>query len=86
MKKINWMVRLKNKAFWLAIIPAILIMIQVVAEVFGITVDIGDLGDKLISVVNALFSVLVILGVVADPTTAGLGDSDQAMTYTEPKK
>ena len=83
---INWKVRIKNKNFWLAIIPAILIMIQVVAEVFGITVDIGDLGDKLISVVNALFSVLVILGVVADPTTAGLGDSDQAMTYTEPKK
>lgn len=86
MKNINWMVRIKNKAFWLAIIPAILIMIQVVAEVFGITVDIGVLGDKLIAVVNALFSVLVILGVVADPTTAGIGDSDQAMTYTEPKK
>lgn len=86
MKNINWTVRIRNKAFWIAIIPAVLLLIQVVAAVFGFTIDLGDLGNKLLDVVNAAFSVLVILGVVTDPTTAGLGDSKQAMTYNEPKR
>lgn len=83
--KINWIVRLKNKAFWLAIIPAILILIEVVAAVFGITLDLGELGNKLLEVVKAVFVVLAILGIVNDPTTATLSDSKNAMTYTEPK-
>ena len=37
-----------------------------------------------VAAVDALFAVLVILGVVVDPTTEGLGDSDRAMTYTKP--
>lgn len=83
---INWMVRFKNKNFWLALIPAVLLLIQVVASVFGYTIDIGDLGDKLLAVVNALFAVLTILGIVTDPTTAGIGDSKQALTYETPKE
>lgn len=86
MKNINWVVRIKNKAFWVALIPAVLLLIQVVAAVFGYTLDLGDLGNKLLDVVNAVFAVLVILGVVTDPTTKGITDSDQALTYTEPKK
>lgn len=85
-KNINWIVRIKNKAFWIAIIPAILLLIQAVAAVFGYTLDLGDLGNKLLDVVNTTFGVLVILGVVTDPTTAGVSDSKQAMTYIEPKK
>lgn len=85
MKNINWVVRLKNKQFWLALIPAILLLIQVVAAVFGYTLDLGDLGNKLIAVVNALFAVLVILGIVVDPTTKGISDSAQALTYDVPK-
>lgn len=86
MSNINWIVRIKNKAFWIAIIPAILLLVQVVGAVFGFTLDLGDLGDKLLDVVNAVFSVLVILGIVTDPTTSGVSDSKQALTYTEPKK
>ena len=82
---INWKVRIKNKAFWVSLIPAVLLLIQVIAAVFGYTLDLGDLGNKLLAVVNALFAVLAILGVVTDPTTAGVGDSTQALTYTEPK-
>lgn len=82
---INWKVRFKNKAFWVALVPAILLLIQVVANVFGYTIDLGDLGDKLLSVVNAIFALLTILGVVTDPTTSGVSDSTQALTYTEPK-
>ena len=83
---INWTVRLKNKTFWLALIPAVLLLAQVIAAVFGYQLDIGDLGNKLLDVVNALFAVLAILGIVTDPTTAGVKDSEQAMTYIEPKK
>lgn len=82
---INWRVRLKNKAFWVAFIPALLLLAQVVAAVFGYTLDLGDLGNKLLAVVNALFALLAILGVVTDPTTAGVGDSAQALTYEKPK-
>ena len=83
---INWTVRFKNKTFWLAVIPAMLLLIQTVAAVFGYTLGLGELGDKLLAVVNAVFGVLVILGVVTDPTTSGVSDSAQAMTYETPKK
>lgn len=82
---INWTVRFRNKSFWLSLIPAVLLLVQVVAAVFGYTLDLGDLGNKLLAVVNAVFAVLTILGVVTDPTTAGVSDSQQAMTYTAPK-
>lgn len=83
---INWKVRIKNKNFWLSLIPAIILLVQVVAAPFGFTLELGELGNQLLAIVNAIFAVLVILGIVEDPTTAGVGDSSQAMTYTEPKK
>lgn len=83
---INWTVRIKNKNFWLAVIPAVLLLIQAVAAVFGYTLDLGDIGNKLIAVVNAVFGVLVVLGVVVDPTTAGISDSKQARGYNFPKE
>lgn len=83
---INWIVRFKNKNFWLALIPAVLLLIQTVAAVCGYTLDFGELGNRLIAVVNAVFGVLVILGVVVDPTTKGVSDSNQAMEYKKPKE
>lgn len=84
---INWKVRIKNKAFWMAIIPAVLVLIQVVLAVFGINADFGELGNKLLDVVNAVFVVLAILGIVNDPTTDGIvKDSARAMTYEAPYK
>lgn len=86
MNKINWKIRIKNKQFWLTLIPALLLLIQVVAAVFGFSLDFGELGNRLIAVVNALFAVLAILGIVTDPTTEGVADSAQAMTYSVPKR
>lgn len=83
---INWKVRVKSKKFWLAMIPAVLILIQVVLALFGVTFDITDLQEKLLAVVNAVFVVLAILGIVTDPTTAGISDSKQALTYDTPKE
>ena len=83
---INWTVRLKNKAFWLALIPALLLLAQTVAALFGYTLELSALGDKLLAVVNAVFALLAILGIAIAPTTEGLGDSQQAMSYTKPKE
>lgn len=83
---INWKVRIKNKLFWAALIPAVLLLAQVVAAVFGFTLDLGELGNQLLTVVNAVFGVMAVLGVVTDPTTAGVSDSAQALTYDSPKK
>ena len=83
---INWKVRFANKTFWLSLVPAVLLLVQVTAAVFGYTLDLGELGNRLVAVVNALFAVLAILGVVTDPTTKGLSDSVRAMGYDEPKK
>ena len=83
---INWTVRVKNKTFWVALIPAALLLVQVVAAVFDVTLDMGDVGNKLLAVVNAPFAVLAILGIVTDPTTKGVCDTAQALTYDKPKE
>ena len=78
---INWKVRAQNKTFWLALVPAFLLLIQAVAQVFNIDLDFTNLNKDLLNAVNAIFVVLAILGVVADPTTKGLSDSERALTY-----
>ena len=82
--KINWTVRWNNKAFCLSFIPALLLLVQTMAALFGFTLDLGEVGNRLIAVVEAVFVVLALLGVVADPTTKGMNDSARAMTYTDP--
>lgn len=83
---INWKARIKNKTFWMAIIPADLLLVQQVCAVFGVQLDFGELQAQLVAIVGTVFAILAILGIVADPTTAGVGDSEQAMGYTEPKE
>ena len=83
--KINWTVRLKNKAFWVAIVPAILLLIQQVCGMFGINIEIAGLSDQLLAIIGTVFAILSLIGIVNDPTVATLSDSNQAMTYTEPK-
>lgn len=83
--KINWIVRLKNKAFWMAIIPAILLLAQQICGMFGIKIEIAGLTDQLLAIIGTVFAILSLIGIVNDPTVATLSDSKQAMTYTEPK-
>ena len=81
---INWLVRIRNKQFWVSAIPALALVIQAVAAVFGWTLDFTRLVGRLIAVIDAVFALLVILGIVVDPTTAGVGDSQRALGYEEP--
>lgn len=83
---INWKVRIRNKLFWAELIPALALVAQAVAAVFGWTLDFTTLVGKLLAVVDAVFALLVILGIVVDPTTAGVPDSQRAMEYEEPWK
>lgn len=82
--KINWIVRIKNKQFWMAVIPALALVVQAVAAVFGYTLDFSTLVGKILAVVDAVFALLVILGIAVDPTTKGVGDSERALGYERP--
>lgn len=81
---INWKVRILNKTFWLTLVPALALLLQTFLAVFGIKLELGETIDKLLVFINALFAVLVIVGVVNDPTTSGVSDSTRAMTYERP--
>ena len=81
---INWKVRIKSKTFWVTIIPLVLLLIQLVAGLFGFKPDFGDLGDKLLAIVDVVFAILAALGIVVDHTTTGISDSIRAMTYNRP--
>ena len=84
--KINWKLRLFNKQFWLACVPAILLLIQAVATPFGYKWDFANLGTQLTGVINAAFALMSIVGVAYDPTTDGFKDSLDAQERDTPKK
>lgn len=77
MKKIDWQSRIKNKTFWLALVPAILLLIQTILTPFGYKWDFGILNTQLAAIINAAFAVLTILGVVSDPTSLGFTDKGE---------
>ncbi|MER0122441.1 phage holin [Streptococcus sp. ZJ100] len=83
---INWRVRFKNKAFWLAFIPAIALVVQNVGKLFGFEIEVTQTVEGLLNVINAVFVVLAIIGIVNDPTTATLSDSVRALSYETPKE
>nr|DAT23934.1 MAG TPA: holin [Caudoviricetes sp.] len=81
---INWKVRILNKTFWLTLVPALALLLQTFLSVFGVKIELGETINKLLVFINALFGVLVIVGIVNDPTTSGISDSSRAMTYERP--
>lgn len=87
---INWKVRFKNKAWVTAFISQAFIFIQIVLSVLN-TYGVTDfqlteqIKGEILTVINTVFVMLSMLGVVQDPTTKGLGDSERAKGYTEPK-
>lgn len=80
---INWVLRLKNKATLTALIAAALAFGYQVAGIFGVVPPVSQ--DAVAQAAMLVVNLLVALGVVVDPTTAGVADSAQAMGYTEPK-
>ena len=82
--KINWKVRLKNPLFWLTIIPATMTFVYTVLALFDVAPVVPQ--NTATEAGCAIVTALGALGVLVDPTTAGVSDSKQAMTYEEPKK
>ena len=80
----NIKLRLKNKATLTALILALIALVYKVLEILHITPPVEQ--QELINLAEILIGIMVILGITVDPTTEGIGDSAQAMTYTEPKK
>ena len=78
----NWKLRLKNKTTLTAIIFAVIAIIYKVLELAGVTPKIGEGAIK--EVVEMAIYLLCLLGIVVDPTTDGVGDSNRAMAYEEP--
>lgn len=83
MKKINWQVRLKKKSFWVAIVSAVALFVNNITGAVGIdyTAQIEQFSDG----INGLLAVLVTFGIIVDPTTKGLKDSEKATEYTKPR-
>lgn len=79
--KVNWKVRIKNKAFWIALIPAVLLLARQICALFGVELDFNNISEQLVGIVETVFVILAILGIVVDPTTDGISDSDLAMIY-----
>lgn len=82
---INWKVRIKNKMFWITMIPLVFLLVHRVLIIFGIDFDFTALQSQILDVVEVAFAILAGFGVVTDLTTEGLADSVQAMTYEIPK-
>lgn len=83
--KINWKIRFKQKQFVIAICSALFISAQAVGGLFGFTLS-DELGSELAYTLNTILAVLVLLGVVTDHTTDGVGDSEEALNRNVPKK
>ena len=83
---INWKVRFKNKHLVISFIAAILLLVKQVAALFGYNLDTELFNHNINGIVDTVFLMLSLLGIVNDATTQGLSDSKQALTYTEPKQ
>lgn len=81
--KINWKVRFQNKVTLTAIVMAVIALVYQVLAVGGVVPAVAE--NTIVEIAGMVINLLVLLGVVVDPTTAGAGDSQQALTYTEPK-
>ena len=82
--KINWKVRLKNKTWLLAFAGAIVAFVYQILGMLGVVAPIAE--DNVTQIIGLLVNLLVALGIVQDPTTAGMSDSNEALSYSEPKK
>ncbi len=82
---INWKVRIKNKMFWITMIPLAFLLVHRVLIIFGIDFDFTALQSQILDVVEVAFAILAGLGIVTDLTTEGVADSTLAMTYEIPK-
>ncbi len=81
---INWKLRLKNKATLSTLLLALVAFVYQVLGIVGVVPGLSQ--DAATNLVAVLVNVLLALGIVVDPTTSGMGDSQDAMLYDEPRE
>lgn len=81
--KINWKLRLQNKTTLVTLIALCVTFVYQLLGLFGVVPTVSQ--DEIINTIGLLVNILVVLGVVVDPTTAGVGDSTNALNYQSPK-
>ena len=77
MNKINWRVRLRNKTFWLTLVPLLVLLTQ--------QIGLNWVPENWVWFFGTVMAILTVVGIINDPTTAGITDSSQALAYYEPK-
>lgn len=82
MTKINWKVRFKNKTWLTMFLSLIIGFIFNLLNLFDIYPAFSK--NQVTEIISQVLTFLGLIGVLVDPTTAGLNDSDRAMTYDEP--
>lgn len=82
--QINWKVRFQNKTFLAGMISLVVVFIYDLLQLLEIAPAVTQ--SAVMQVAEGILTILGMLGVIADPTTAGLSDSKQALTYTSPKQ
>ena len=82
--KINWKVRFQNKTFLTGLISLVVVFVYDLLQLLEIAPVVTQ--SAVMQVAEGILMILGMVGVIADPTTNGLSDSKQAMTYTSPKK
>ena len=78
MNKINWRVRLRNKTFWLTLVPLLVLLTQ--------QLGLNWVPKNCESIFGTIMAILTVVGIINDPTTSGIKDSSQALAYYEPRK
>ena len=81
--KLNWKLRIKNKATLTALCVTIIAFVYQILGVLEIAPSVSE--SEVTNLVAMVINLLAMLGIIVDPTTKGLGDSEQAMNYDEPR-
>lgn len=81
---INWKVRFQNKVFLASLLALIVSFVYDALALLGIAPAVDE--SAILALADTALKVLSLLGIVVDPTTAGVNDSQQALTYEKPKE
>ena len=82
--KINWKVRLRHKPFWMSLVALLLVLANHIVSIFGY--DITIYNEQITALSETVLAILALLGIIIDPTTNGLNDSQEALKYIKPKE
>ncbi len=80
--KLNWKVRFKNKVWLGSFLSLIVGFVYSMLALFDVFPQVTQ--NLVVQLLNQVLTFLGLIGVIVDPTTAGISDSDRAMSYAEP--